>query len=238
MGRMRDIAVGNPMRVTGLVLLLLASMSACRQEDPLSVADKINPQAMPTMTTHNVMTIISDSGVPQYRMVCPVWYVYDNVDTPLWILPQGPYLEKFDPQYNIVFTVAADSAVNNRLTQRWHLYGNVEFNESPELLILTPQLVWDQREQKVYSDSFIHIEQPDKVIEGYGFVGYTNSRGTLESYELRRPTAVLPYSKDKFPGAGGGGTMPATLPDGVDPSMLADPQVSATLSARQGQQDL
>lgn len=161
---------------TAVALMLFSFATACRHEDPLSVADKINPTAMPTMTTHNVMTIISDSGVPQYRMVCPVWYVYDNIDTPLWILPQGPYLEKFDPQYNIVFTVAADSAVNNRLTQCWHLYGNVEFNESPDLLILTPQLVWDQRQQKISSDSFIHIEQPDKIIEGYGFVGYTNSR--------------------------------------------------------------
>lgn len=221
------------MRAAGVSLLLMIVVPACRQEDPLRVTDKINPKAMPTMTTHDVMTVISDSGVPQYRMVCPVWYVYDDIDTPLWILPRGPYLEKFDPLYNIVFTVAADSAVNNRITQRWHLYGNVEFNESPDLLILTPELVWDQREQMIYSDSFIHIEQPDKVIEGYGFVGYTNSRGALQSYELRRPTAVLPYDKEKFPGAGGGMT-PGAVPAGLDPSVLADPQVAA-MAARQGQ---
>ncbi|MCM1006188.1 MAG: LPS export ABC transporter periplasmic protein LptC [Prevotella sp.] len=189
------------MLIAALILISVCLVSACKKEDPLSVAAKINPRAMPTMTTHNVMTVISDSGIPQYRMVCPTWYVYDDIDTPLWILPKGPYLEKFDADYNIIFTVAADSAVNNRLEQRWYLYGNVEFNELPELLILTPQLVWDQREQKIYSDAFIHIEQPDKIIEGYGFVGYTNSRGTLQSYELRKPTAVLPFDKDKIMGA-------------------------------------
>lgn len=201
------------MLIAGLIMVSVCVATACRKEDPLGVAAKINPLTMPSMTTHNVMTVISDSGVPQYRMVCPVWYVYDNLDTPLWILPKGPYLEKFDPQYNIVFTVAADSAVNNRLTQRWYLYGNVEFNESPELLILTPQLVWDQRQQKIYSDSFIHIEQPGKIIEGYGFEGYTNDRGTLQSYVLRRPTAVLPYNRDKFPG---GGPDPSLLAPGFD----------------------
>lgn len=207
------------MRISAVLMLLSLIVAACRHEDPLGVAGQINPKNMPTMTTHNVMTIISDSGVPQYRLVCPVWYVYDNVDTPLWILPQGPYLEKFDPQYNIVFSVAADSAVNNRLTQRWYLYGDVEFNQMPELLILTPQLVWDQREQKIYSDSFIHIEQPDKVIEGYGFVGYTNSRGTLQSYELRKPTAVLPYNRDKFSGIGSVVPAPVSLaPDGDAPA--------------------
>ena len=207
-----------------LVFILISVAPACRHEDPISVADKINPKAMPTMTTHNVMTIISDSGVPQYRMVCPVWYVYDNIDTPLWILPQGPYLEKFDPMYNIVFTVAADSAVNNRLTQCWHLYGNVEFNESPDLLILTPQLVWDQRQQKISSDSFIHIEQPDKIIEGYGFVGYTNSRGTLQSYELHHPTAVLPYNRDKF--SGGGADAAAYMQNGAVPTSPQTPVLS------------
>lgn len=207
---------GKPFRsssmfATGMTLLFLLAASACRNDTPLTVADKINPKAMPTMTTHNVMTIVSDSDA-QYRMVCPVWYVYDNVDTPMWILPKGPYLEKFDSDYNIVFTLAADSAVNNRLTSCWHLFGNVEFDETPDLLILTSSLVWDQNNQKVYSDSFIHIEQPDKIIEGYGFVGYTNSQGELQSYELRKPTAVLPYNKDKFPGAGGSGVPDAPIP--------------------------
>lgn len=218
----------SPLRISALSLLLLLAASACRQEDPLSVSGKINPKKMPTMTTRNVMTVISDSGIPQYRMVCPVWYVYDNVDTPKWILPQGPYLEKFDADYNIVFTVAADSAVNNRLTQQWHLYGNVEFNEYPDLLILTPHLIWDQREQKIYSDSFIHIEQPDKIIEGYGFEGYTSSRGTLQSYELRKPTAVLPYNRDKFPGEGAGGAM---LPSGQSMPVQVNPAATAAATS-------
>lgn len=215
-----------PLRTAAMSVLLILVVSACRQEDPLSVSGKINPKKMPTMTTRNVMTIISDSGVPQYRMVCPVWYVYDNVDTPKWILPGGPYLEKFDADYNIVFTVAADSAVNNRLTQQWLLYGNVEFNEYPDLLILTPHLIWDQREQKIYSDSFIHIEQPDKIIEGYGFVGYTSSGGTLQSYELHRPTAVLPYNRDKFPGESDAGMLPPvpTNMSAAEQSEAAAPQ--------------
>ncbi len=217
------------MRAAGLGLLLAVALPACRQEDPISVADKINPSKMPTMTTHNVMTIISDSGIPQYRMVCPVWYVYDDVDTPVWILPGGPYLEKFDANYNIVFTVAADSAVNNRLTEQWHLYGNVEFNQLPELLILTPELVWDQREQKISSDKFIHIEQPDKIIEGYGFEGYTNSRGTLQSYELRHPTAVLPYNRDKFGGMGGAAPIPTAIPEGT--TIIPMPEVNPTVKA-------
>lgn len=193
------------------MLVALASV-ACRHEDPIETAG-INPRGMPTMTTRNVMTIISDSGIPQYRLVCPLWLVYDNIDTPVWILPGGPYLEKFDEKMRQVFTVACDSAVNNRLTQQWTLMGNVEFKENRKLLILTQHLIWDQRQQMVYSDSFIHIEQPDKIIEGYGFEGHTSSSGRLSSYILRRPTAVLPYDQAKISGA--------SAPAGIDPTMIA-----------------
>ncbi|MCM1320005.1 MAG: LPS export ABC transporter periplasmic protein LptC [Muribaculaceae bacterium] len=222
------------MQVVALLLVLICIITACKKEDPISITNKINPKAMPTMTTHDVMTIISDSGIPQYRMVCPTWIVYDNVDTPLWILEKGPYLEKFDANYNIIFTVAADSAVNNRVEQRWYLYGDVEFNQMPDLLILTPELVWDQREQKISSNSFIHIEQPDRIVEGYGFVGYTDSRGSLQSYELHNPTAVLPYNKDKIFGGGSGATSPDSImmPSAlnVNPNMVVRP-TSADLPA-------
>lgn len=187
--------------------ILLPMLWSCREEDKLATYN-ISTRNRPTMTTHNVMTVISDSGIPQYRLVGPVWYVYDNLDTPLWILPGGPYLEKFDPDFNIVFTVACDSAVNNRLTSEWLLMGNVEYRQEPGTLILTQQLRWNQREGTVSSDSFIHLEQPGKVIEGYGFEGRTSSGGSLTDYRLRRPKGALPYVK---PGTGN----PTMLPPGV-----------------------
>lgn len=187
--------------------ILLPMLWSCREEDKLATYN-ISTRNRPTMTTHNVMTVISDSGIPQYRLVGPVWYVYDNLDTPLWILPGGPYLEKFDPDFNIVFTVACDSAVNNRLTSEWLLMGNVEYRQEPGTLILTQQLRWNQREGTVSSDSFIHLEQPGKVIEGYGFEGRTSSGGSLTDYRLRRPKGALPYVK---PGTGN----PAMLPPGA-----------------------
>lgn len=204
--------------LAGAVLITAAVSAGCKREEPLGTAG-IKTKGMPTMTTKNVMTIISDSGIPQYKLVCPLWLVYDNVDTPKWVLPGGPYLEKFDEKMRTIFTVACDSAVNNRLTGRWILNGNVEFKEKPGLLILTQQLIWDQREQLVYSDSFIHIEQPDKIIEGYGFEGHTSSSGKLTSYVLRRPTAVLPYDQSKISGDAGA-IPPGMDPTAIDPSMV------------------
>lgn len=199
-----------------------SAMWSCREEDKLGTSN-ILAKNRPTMTTHDVMTIISDSGIPQYRLVGPVWYIYDNLDTPLWILPGGPYLEKFDRNFNVVFTVACDSAVNNRMTSEWRLMGNVEYRQDPGVLILTPELIWNQYDGTVRSDSFIHLEQPGKVIEGYGFEGKTSSRGDLKNYRLLRPKGALPYTK---PGSGAmplNGTMPG-IPGAV-PRLGVVPQV-------------
>lgn len=186
-------------------LAALCQLAGCREEDKLATA-AISAKGRPTMVTHNVMTIITDSGIPQYRLVGPAWYVYDNLDTPLWILPGGPFLEKFDPQFNVVFTVACDSAVNNQLTSEWILMGNVEYRQDPGVLILTPELRWNRQAGTVRSDSFIHLEQPGKIIEGYGFEGRTSHRGELTSYRLLRPKGSLPYIKP--------GTQ-ASMPDGL-----------------------
>lgn len=198
------------MRRCALLLIVIAAMLplvwSCKEEDKLRTFN-VSSKKRPTMTTHNVMTIVSDSGVPQYRIVSPTWYIYDDVDTPMWILPGGPYLEKFDEDFNIMFTVAADSAVNNRVTSEWILMGNVEYFQEPDILILTPMLIWNQRENTVSSDSFIHVEQPGKIIEGYGFVGKI-SNGGLSEYRLKKPMGVLPYQK---PGSlGQRGPMPVS----------------------------
>ena len=56
---------------------------------------------------------------------------------------------------------------------------------------LTQQLYWSQRDHKVYSDSFIHIEKADRIIEGYGF----NSNDRMTTYNVNKPSGIFPLSE-------------------------------------------
>lgn len=76
--------------------------SGCRDERKIDVAARLNPAAMATMTTKNVATFISDSGVVQYKVVAPIWKVYQEADTPYWDFPQGLYLQKFEDRKSVV----------------------------------------------------------------------------------------------------------------------------------------
>ncbi len=175
-----------------LTLALVVSLSGCKDDGKLGVASRIDPKKMPTMSTVNVSTLISDSGITQYKIVSPLWNVYDEVDTPYWIFPKGIYLQKFDRKFNVVASVAADSAKYFRMLNLWKLDGNVELKKEPGELFLTQQLFWDQRRNRLYSDSFIHIETPDRMLEGHGF----ESNDQLTKYTIRRPTGIFPVDED------------------------------------------
>ena len=165
-----------------IVVLVSAAflLPACREEKKVDVAKRLNPERKPTMSTENVSTLISDSGITQYKIVSPLWLVYDNADTPYWSFPKGLYLRKYDPLFRVIATVAADSARYFKNMRLWRLDGNVELTKAPKDLFLTQQLFWDERRQEIYSDSFIH-----------GFI----SNDKLTGYRIIRPTGIFPVDR-------------------------------------------
>ena len=178
--------------LTAIAMLAVLGLGSCKDEGKLGVASRIDPEKMPSMTTVNVATLISDSGITQYKIVSPLWNVYDEVDTPYWSFPKGIYLQKYDRKFNVIASVAADSAKFFRLQNLWKLDGNVELKKEPGELFLTQQLFWDQRRNRLYSDSFIHIETPERMLEGHGF----ESNDRLTKYSIRKPTGIFPVSED------------------------------------------
>lgn len=160
---------------------------ACKEEKKVDVAN-IDATHMPMMRTVNVNTLISDSGVVQYRIVSPLWLVYEQCDTPYWAFPKGLYLQKYDHFFNVISTVACDSARYYKNQKLWKLDGNVEMTQVPKELFQTQQLFWDQRAHTLHTDSFIHIENATHVLEGEGF----RSNEKLTNYRIIRPTGIFP----------------------------------------------
>lgn len=214
------------------ILVALVVASGCTEERKLDVASRLNPRKMATMTTRNISTLISDSGIVQYKIVAPLWQVWEETDTPLWSFPQGIYLEKFDPYFKVIATVGADSAKFFEREKIWRLDGRVELTQAPAGLFQTEQLFWDQRRGVLYSDSFIHIETATHVLEGYGF----ESDEQLRSYRVIRPQGIFPVHNDAV--TGGSPAQPGVPPGpgmagaaGVAPPASAAPSLGASRGA-------
>lgn len=182
------------MRVLTALMVMILLLAACREERKVDVASGLNPAKMATMTTKNISTLISDSGVIQYKIVAPLWQVFDEVDTPYWNFPQGLYLQKYDPYFHVIATVASDSAKFFKNERLWRLEGHVEMTKMPKDLFLSERVFWDQRKGQIYSDTFIHIENATHVLEGTGFVSNEN----LTQYRILNPEGIFPVNKDSI----------------------------------------
>ena len=174
--------------------LLLNFLWSCREEKKLDIFHNLDASTMPTMSTQNISTLISDSGITQYKIIAPLWNIYDEGETPYWNFPQGIYLQKYDHDYNVIATVAADSAKFFKNERLWRLEGEVEMTKFPQELFLSPRVFWDQRRQQLYSDTFIHIENATHVIEGTGF----ESDESLNSYRILHPNGIFPINRDSL----------------------------------------
>ncbi len=193
--------------------------TACKEKEKELMKGNFDPERFATMTTTDVSTLISDSGVVRYKIESPIWLVFDQASEPYWKFPKGLHLEKYNDMFRVDAQVQCDSAVYFKDRQLWRLDGYVEITNIAGEKFLTPQLFWDQRHQKLYSDSFIHIERQGRVIEGYGFT--SNERMT--QYDVKKVMGMFPAS-DFQPGAGApdSTSRPAASPATVTGVVVAD----------------
>lgn len=210
---------GMTARIAAAVMAAAVVLApACSPDKKETLDLTIDPETTPTMLTHDVSTLISDSGITRYHITAPIWYVFGESAEPRWTFPEGLFLEKFDDDLNQDATVEADSATYFEKRKLWRLDGNVRIRNIQNEKFLTQQLYWDQRNQKIYSDSFIHIERSDRVIEGMGFT----SNDRLSVYEVNRVSGIFPVSQ--FTGQGGADSTASATPGAPRPRALGQPR--------------
>lgn len=174
-------------------LILAFVVISCKDELKSTVKRSTNPETTPTVVTRDITTLISDSGVTKYRIKSKLWNIYEESKTPRWTFPEGLYLEQFDSVFKTEATFQCDTATYFKDKRLWRFDGNVRIWNARKELILTNQLYWNQDMHKVYSDSFIHIERMDRVLEGYGFT--SNER--ITTYRINKPMGIFPVQENR-----------------------------------------
>jgi LPS export ABC transporter protein LptC len=87
--------------------------------------------------------------------------------------------------------IKADTAYYYEKQKLWKLMGNVVIRNLKGEKFNTELLYWDQNTEKVYSDRFIRIEQPDRIITGRGF----DSNQQMTKYTIHKPEGIF-YLED------------------------------------------
>lgn len=185
-----------PQKKRWWALIIIAALAAVmiatgkKEEENIAPID-YDPETTPTMYTSDATSYVSDSGYTRYYIETTQWFVFDDAKEPNWKFPDGLYGEKFDNDMQVVATFECDSAVYLSSPKIWELSGNVRINNEFGDRFLTQHMFWNTSEHKMYSDSFIHIEKSDRIIEGYGFI----SDERISDYVVHRPSMIIPASE-------------------------------------------
>ena len=197
-----DPPVKTLLQIVWVAVAAMALFTSCKDDSTTVVSHPTDPETVPTMTTSDVQTIISDSGLTRYRIEAPLWNMFEEAKQPHWTFPQGVKCEELDRSFNTVTSIQCDSAYFDKNSSLWTLTGNVRISNVNNDLILTDQLMWDQHNHRMYSDAFIHIEKQGRIIEGYGY----ESNERLTTYQLRQVEAIFPIDERRMPHPGSGNT--------------------------------
>lgn len=169
------------------MFFLLLSLSACSGKKKTLGEAITERDSLPVMDTRGVMTLISDSGLIRYRINTEEWKVFDRKNPPHWSFEKGVYLEKFDTLFQVEASIEADTAYFFTKEELWKLMGNVHIQNLKGEKFDTDLLYWDQKRERVYSNQFIRIEQPDRIITGRGF----ESNQEMTVYTIHKPEGIF-----------------------------------------------
>jgi LPS export ABC transporter protein LptC len=120
-------------------------------------------------------------------MKTPEWLIFDRLKPSRWTFEKGIYLEQFDAKHKVQASIKADTAYYYDKQRLWELRGHVDIHNRQGDKFNTEELFWNQSTEKVYSDKFIRIEQPDRIITGHGF----DSNQQMTVYTIRNMEGIF-----------------------------------------------
>ena len=181
------------MRKLFVVLLTsLLALASCHRDSKMTADAVLDRASLPGLDASAVTTLISDSGITRYRITTQTWQVFDKAEPVYWEFPDGIYLEKFNTNLEVDTWLRSDYAHYNEDTQIWELRGNVQSMNTDSEFFETPQLFWNQKTERIHSDSSITITKATSIIKGIGF----DSNQELTKYTIHNPTGVFPIKDE------------------------------------------
>jgi LPS export ABC transporter protein LptC len=151
-------------------LLLLAGVffSAC-ENDPNEVAAMFADQRPDAEIISGFRTIYSDSAQIKVRISGPLMLRFLEGGQFIQQFPQGLFVEFFGNDGEITSTLASKYGIRNEALESVLVQDSVVWLATKGDRLDTDELIWEARQEKIYSDKFVRVIQGDKLITGVGF---------------------------------------------------------------------
>lgn len=183
-----------------VLLIPLLLFPACA-EKPVSDA-WMETWDMDKEIAEEIEILYSDSAKVRVRITGPQMdYVADR-SNPVQEFPKGVFVEFFDDEMLVGSTLRGNFAQRFENKSLIVVRDSVVWQSREGEKLESEELIWDEQEQRVYTQKFARITRQDEVIYGYGFEATQN-------FKDARIKAVTGRIKIKDVEPDGAGTAPA-----------------------------
>ncbi|WP_162428058.1 LPS export ABC transporter periplasmic protein LptC [Pontibacter pudoricolor] len=175
------------MKIRGWLYLFLLTITiagaGCQKE--LKDPDKEIKYTGPVMENKDVFTLYSDSAKLMIRMKAPVQQEFEKGDG---VFPKGFYVEFLQQPGKVTSTMRANYGKQTKGSELYFAKGDVQVNNILKGEKLeTEELYWDRRRRKIYTDKFVKITTPNRVVTGQGLQSDQN----FDNYTIKKITGVF-----------------------------------------------
>ena len=146
-------------------ILFVAVLFSC--ENSMTEIQEITKEdTLPVVSAYNIEYIRTDSGHKQIVLKSELMERFDGKD-PYAIFPDGFEVTFFDTTGKATSFMSANYGVSYEKRKFMRARNNVVVkNYETEEQLDTENLVWDQKKKLIYSNTFVKISSPDKIVYG------------------------------------------------------------------------
>jgi len=173
-------------KTIALIICIGVTTYSCKN-DMKTITSLTLEENIPLETAKNIEVVYSDSGKIILKIVSPLLNRYIKEDHYLEF-PEGLTLYFYDSMMNVKATLTANYGVSWGETKIMEVKDDVVINNYDKQEVLnTEHIIWNRKEQKIFSNVFVKRTSPDGVLYGDGF----DANESLTNYTLRNPHGVF-----------------------------------------------
>jgi len=156
------------MKVLVKTIFVIFLLSSC-ENDLTEVQRVIKKEELQYETMKGgVEMLYSDSAIVRVKITGPTMYRYLNKEEPTQEFPEGVNVDFFSNSGRISSQLTSNYAIRYEGRNNIIVKDSVVWKSKINEILETEELIWDEKEERVYTKKFVKITRPDEIIYGYG----------------------------------------------------------------------
>ena len=182
----------RPTVVFAVLLLVLTGLAAC-VNDPAEVAAFERKFSDKIEVAENVRVVYSDSGFVRGIVTAPTMLNYLDKGDERQEFPDGLRVYFLDQFQDTTSTLDAKWGLYRRREKTITVRDSVIWQSVDQQRLDTEELIWEERTERIHTNKFVILRQPDYIITGYGL----EADQSFENARVLQVTGRIPVKRPR-----------------------------------------